>query len=97
MAGFDAPYVPGWDCHGMPIEVQIEKTARQAPAARARRSGSRAPTRPSRSSARSEQFKRLGVLGDWDHPYTTMDYRNEADEIRALGTAARRRASSTAA
>ena len=74
LAGFDAPYVPGWDCHGMPIEVQIEKThgknmsdGRDA-AARAAR------TRPSRSTAAEGHFKRLGVLGDWDHPYTTMDF-----------------------
>src|SRR5437764_4270816 len=82
--GFDAPYVPGWDCHGMPIEVQIEKTH-----------GKHIPVEETQRLARAyaaEQierqkagFKRLGVLGDWDHPYRTMDFKNEADEIRTLG------------
>jgi len=82
--GFDAPYVPGWDCHGMPIEVQIEK-----------QHGKHLPTGETQRLCRayaSEQverqkkdFRRLGVLGDWDHPYLTMAFRNEADEIRALG------------
>jgi isoleucyl-tRNA synthetase len=84
LAGFDAPYVPGWDCHGMPIEVQIERTY-----------GKNLPTAETQRLCRayaSEQivrqkaeFQRLGVLGDWEHPYTTMSYGNEADEIRALG------------
>jgi isoleucyl-tRNA synthetase len=84
MAGFDAVYVPGWDCHGMPIEVQIEKTY-----------GKDIPVEKTQSLARAyaaEQivrqkadFQRLGVLGDWDHAYTTMAYRNEAHEIRTLG------------
>jgi len=84
MAGFDAVYVPGWDCHGMPIEVQIEKTY-----------GKNIPVEKTQSLARAyatEQiarqkadFQRLGVLGDWDHAYTTMAFRNEADEIRTLG------------
>jgi isoleucyl-tRNA synthetase len=84
MAGFDAPYVPGWDCHGMPIEVQIEKTH-----------GKHLPVEKTLELCRAyateqiarqkAQFQRLGVLGDWDHPYTTMNYGNEADEIRVLG------------
>ena len=84
LAGFDAPYVPGWDCHGMPIEVQIEKAH-----------GKHIPVEETQRFARAyadEQivrqkadFQRLGVLGDWDHPYTTMAFRNEADEIRTLG------------
>jgi isoleucyl-tRNA synthetase len=84
LAGFDAPYVPGWDCHGMPIEVQIEKTH-----------GRNLPAKETQKLARAyaaeqvdrqkKDFIRLGVLGDWDHPYLTMNYRNEADEIRALG------------
>ena len=65
------------------------KAARQEPAAWPRCSSSRAPTRPSRSSGRRQDFMRLGVLGDWDHPYLTMDFSNEADEIRALGKTAR--------
>src|SRR5258706_3269277 len=84
LSGLDAPYVPGWDCHGMPIEVQIEKTH-----------GKNLPTRETQKLARAyateqierqkKDFVRLGVLGDWDNPYLTMAYRNEADEIRALG------------
>ncbi|MFK3736207.1 isoleucine--tRNA ligase [Massilia sp. TN1-12] len=85
MAGFDAPYVPGWDCHGMPIEIQIEKQF-----------GKNLPTAEVLQKARAyalEQidrqragFIRLGVLGEWDNPYMTMAYGNEADELRALGT-----------
>jgi isoleucyl-tRNA synthetase len=85
MAGFDAQYVPGWDCHGMPIEIQIEK-----------QHGKGLPTAEVLAKSRayaSEQierqkkdFIRLGVLGEWDRPYKTMDFGNEADEIRALGT-----------
>jgi len=84
LAGFDAPYVPGWDCHGMPIEVQIEK-----------RHGKGLPAEQTLRLCRAfaaeqvelqkKEFQRLGVLGDWDHPYLTMAYRNEADEIRVLG------------
>jgi isoleucyl-tRNA synthetase len=84
LAGFDAPYVPGWDCHGMPIEVQIEK-----------KHGRNISTEQTQKLAREyateqiarqkKDFIRLGVLGDWDHPYTTMNFKNEADEIRVLG------------
>src|SRR5215210_441047 len=84
LAGFDAPYVPGWDCHGMPIEVQIEK-----------QHGKNLPPAQTQKLARAyaaeqverqkRDFQRLGVLGDWDRPYLTMAYRNEADEIRVLG------------
>ncbi len=84
MAGFDAPYVPGWDCHGMPIEVQIEKThGRNLSAAETQRLARAYATE--QVAKQREQFKRLGVLGDWDHPYLTMAYKNEADEIRTLG------------
>ncbi len=83
MAGYDAPYVPGWDCHGMPIEVQIEKThGKHLPTADTQRlARAYASTQIARQKA---DFERLGVLGDWDRPYTTMAYRNEADEIRTL-------------
>jgi isoleucyl-tRNA synthetase len=84
LAGFDAPYVPGWDCHGMPIEVQIEK-----------KYGKNLPTEQTLRLCRAyatEQieiqmkgFQRLGILGDWDCRYLTMAYKNEADEIRTLG------------
>ncbi|MCS6996993.1 MAG: isoleucine--tRNA ligase [Casimicrobiaceae bacterium] len=83
MAGFDARYVPGWDCHGMPIEIQIEKRyGRHLPPlevqARCRAYAAEQIERQKRD------FMRLGVLADWDHPYTTMAPRTEADEIRAL-------------
>lgn len=83
MAGFDARYVPGWDCHGMPIEVQIEKQfGRGLPAAEViARSRAYATEQIARQM---KDFQRLGVLGDWAHPYLTMAPRNEADEIRAL-------------
>ncbi|MBP6019968.1 MAG: isoleucine--tRNA ligase [Burkholderiaceae bacterium] len=84
MAGFDAVYIPGWDCHGMPIEIQIEK-----------KYGKNLPVAEVQSKARAyaleqidrqrEDFKRLGVLADWDRPYLTMNYSNEADELRVLG------------
>ena len=85
MAGFDAPYVPGWDCHGMPIEVQIEKTyGKHLPVAETLRL---CRTYATEQIARQRlQFERLGVLGDWEHPYTTMEFKSEADEIRTLGT-----------
>ena len=84
LSGFDAPYVPGWDCHGMPIEVQIEK-----------QHGKNLPTAETQRLCRAyaaeqverqkKDFQRLGVFGEWDNPYLTMNFRNEADEIRALG------------
>jgi isoleucyl-tRNA synthetase len=84
LGGFDAPYVPGWDCHGMPIEVQIEK-----------KHGKNLPTEETLRLCRAfateqierqmKDFERLGVLGDWDNPYTTMAPRTEAEEIRVLG------------
>ncbi len=84
LQGFDAPYVPGWDCHGMPIEIQIEKTY-----------GKNLPKEEIMAKCRAyakEQiknqmagFKRLGVLGDWSDPYLTMRPKTEAEEIRALG------------
>ena len=84
LAGFDAPYVPGWDCHGMPIEVQIEKTHGKnlPPEETLRLCRAYAAEQIGRQKA---DFRRLGVLGDWDDPYQTMAPRNEADEIRVLG------------
>ena len=84
LAGFDAPYVPGWDCHGMPIEVQIEKLhGKNLPAGETQRLCRAYATEQIASQKRD--FQRLGVLGDWDNPYLTMAYGNEADEIRGLG------------
>jgi isoleucyl-tRNA synthetase len=84
MAGFDVPYVPGWDCHGMPIENKIEELF-----------GRNLPTREVQEKSRTyaatqiekqkTDFMRLGILGEWDNPYKTMNFSNEADEIRALG------------
>ncbi|MEX2198881.1 MAG: isoleucine--tRNA ligase [Burkholderiales bacterium] len=84
LAGYDAPYVPGWDCHGMPIEVQIEKLhGRNLPTEETLRlCRAYAAEQIERQKA---DFRRLGVLGDWDDPYQTMAPRNEADEIRVLG------------
>jgi isoleucyl-tRNA synthetase len=84
LAGFDAPYVPGWDCHGMPIEIQIEKKygKRLAPAEVQAKSRAYAQEQIERQK---QDFIRMGVLGDWDHPYQTMAFGNEADEIRVLG------------
>jgi isoleucyl-tRNA synthetase len=84
LAGFDAPYVPGWDCHGMPIEVQIEKThGKNIPVEETQRLARAYATE--QIARQKVQFQRLGVLGDWEHPYTTMAFRNEADEMRMLG------------
>ncbi len=84
MAGFDAPYVPGWDCHGMPIEVQIEKLhGKNLPAGETQKLCRAYATE--QIAKQREDFKRLGVLGDWENPYLTMAPANEADEIRALG------------
>jgi isoleucyl-tRNA synthetase len=84
MAGCDAPYVPGWDCHGMPIEVQIEKKhGKHLPAGETQRLCRAYATE--QIEKQKQDFQRLGVLGDWDNPYLTMAYRNEADEIRGLG------------
>ncbi|HTS22161.1 MAG TPA: isoleucine--tRNA ligase [Casimicrobiaceae bacterium] len=82
--GFDAPYVPGWDCHGMPIEVQIEKTyGKNLSIADTQRLCRAYATE--QIALQKADFQRLGVLGDWDHHYATMAYHNEADEIRTLG------------
>ena len=83
MAGFDAVYVPGWDCHGMPIEIQIEKKyGKNLPVAEVQ-AKARAYAYEQIDNQRRE-FKRLGVLGDWERPYLTMNHSNEADELRAL-------------
>ncbi|HET9023313.1 MAG TPA: isoleucine--tRNA ligase, partial [Burkholderiaceae bacterium] len=83
MAGFDAQYVPGWDCHGMPIEIQIEKKYGKHLPAREVIAKSRAWA-TDQIERQKKDFKRLGVLGEWDRPYTTMNFQNEADELRAL-------------
>jgi|CXWL01.1.fsa_nt_gi isoleucyl-tRNA synthetase len=84
LAGFDAPYIPGWDCHGLPIEHQIEKKhGKHLPADKVRElCRAFAKEQVERQKA---DFIRLGVLGDWDNPYLTMNFKTEADIIRALG------------
>ncbi|UTF61761.1 isoleucine--tRNA ligase [Gilvimarinus sp. DA14] len=87
LSGFDAPYVPGWDCHGLPIEHNVEKKHGKA--------GVKLDVKAFREKCRAyaarqvegqkKDFIRLGVLGEWDNPYLTMDYKFEADIIRALG------------
>ena len=87
LSGFDAPYVPGWDCHGLPIEHQVEKKIGKA--------GVKVDHAEFRQKCREyarkqvdgqrRDFIRLGVLGEWDNPYLTMDLKTEADIIRALG------------
>ncbi|MBD8872887.1 isoleucine--tRNA ligase [Rhodanobacter sp. DHB23] len=86
LADHRAPYVPGWDCHGLPIEIAVEKQHGKP--------GEKLDARAFRQKCReyaAEQidtqragFKRLGVLGDWENPYRTMDFKYEADMVRAL-------------
>ncbi len=80
---FDALYVPGWDCHGLPIENQIEKSHGRGLSRDEVQARSRAYA-TEQIAQQMADFKRLGVLGDWEHPYRTMDHGNEAGEIRAL-------------
>jgi isoleucyl-tRNA synthetase len=86
LAGLRSPYVPGWDCHGLPIEVAVEKeigkVGQKVDAATFRRKCREYAEK--QIDLQRADFKRLGVLGDWDHPYRTMDHRYEADIIRAL-------------
>lgn len=87
LSGYDAAFIPGWDCHGLPIELNVEKKVGQA--------GKRIESQEFRQHCRqyaqkqvdhqSSEFQRLGVIGDWDQPYLTMDYQYEAEVVRALG------------
>jgi isoleucyl-tRNA synthetase len=83
LSGFDAPYVPGWDCHGLPIEHKVEVTHGKNLPADKTRELCRAYASEQIEGQKSE-FIRLGVLGDWSNPYKTMNFTNEAGEIRAL-------------
>ncbi len=83
LKGLDARYTPGWDCHGLPIENQIEKTFGR----KLERADVQAKSRAYATEQITQQmadFRRVGVLGDWGHPYRTMDFGNEANEIRVL-------------
>jgi isoleucyl-tRNA synthetase len=84
LAGFDAPYVPGWDCHGLPIELQVEKEHGKNIDPAKFRELCRAYA-SSQIERQKQDFIRLGVLGEWDNPYLTMDFRFEADIMRVLG------------
>ncbi|HJP39339.1 MAG TPA: isoleucine--tRNA ligase [Gammaproteobacteria bacterium] len=87
LSGFDAPYIPGWDCHGLPIELQVEKKKGKV--------GTKLNAQEFRAACRGyahkqvdaqrEDFKRLGVLGDWERPYLTMDPGFEAEQVRGFG------------
>lgn len=87
LSGYDSPYIPGWDCHGLPIEHNVEKKIGKA--------GAKVDFKTFRQKCRDyaakqvagqkKDFIRLGVFGDWDQPYLTMNYGFEADIIRALG------------
>jgi isoleucyl-tRNA synthetase len=87
MDGYDSPFVPGWDCHGLPIELEVEKklgkAGVQVDPARFRQACRDYAAR--QVERQREDFKRLAVLGDWQSPYLTMDYGFEADVLRALG------------
>lgn len=86
LAGFDAPYVPGWDCHGLPIEVAVErkhgKVGEKLDAAAFRQKCREYAAE--QIDLQRHDFKRLGILGDWENPYRTMDFRFEADMLRSL-------------
>ncbi len=87
LSGFDAPYIPGWDCHGLPIELMVEKKVGK-PGQKITPAEFREKCRQyaqGQVEGQKESFKRLGVLGEWDAPYQTMDFATEANIIRALG------------
>ena len=87
LSGFDAPYVPGWDCHGLPIELMVEKKVGKAGHkidASAFRTACREYAQKQVDKQR-EDFKRLGIFGDWQKPYLTMAKQTEADIVRSLG------------
>lgn len=84
MSGFDAPYVPGWDCHGLPIELVVEKNhGKNIDPAKFRELCREYAAE--QVEKQKKDFIRLGVLGDWENPYLTMDFKTEADIMRALG------------
>jgi isoleucyl-tRNA synthetase len=87
LSGFDSPYVPGWDCHGLPIELKVEQLIGK-PGEKVSAAEFRAACRKyaaEQVDGQREDFIRLGVLGDWSRPYLTMDFKTEANIIRALG------------
>lgn len=97
LSGFDAPYVPGWDCHGLPIELKVEAKIGKVGSTikKGEHKGKEVTTAFFREKCREyaltqvelqkTDFKRMGILGDWDNPYLTMNFKQEADTVRALG------------
>ncbi len=90
MLGFDAPYVPGWDCHGLPIELKVEEKFKKKKRKKEDITDSefRAECREyaaGQIDVQREEFKRLGITGDWENPYITMDYAFEANTVREIG------------
>ncbi len=87
LSGFDAPYVPGWDCHGLPIELNVEKKKGKV-GHKISANDFRAECRKyadTQVAKQKQDFQRLGILGDWNNPYLTKDFKYEADIVRALG------------
>ncbi|MGB0957986.1 MAG: class I tRNA ligase family protein, partial [Litorivicinus sp.] len=88
LEGFDSPYVPGWDCHGLPIEHKVETTVgkigKEFADANAFRDACRAYAHE-QIEIQKAGFKRLGIVGDWENPYLTMNFDTEAEIVRTLG------------
>jgi len=90
MMGFDAPYVPGWDCHGLPIELKVEEKFKKKKRKKEDITDSEFRTEcrdyaKGQIDVQREEFKRLGITGDWSNPYVTMDYKFEANTVREIG------------
>ncbi|MFK5894522.1 MAG: isoleucine--tRNA ligase, partial [Pseudomonadota bacterium] len=87
LGGYDAPYIPGWDCHGLPIELNVEKK-KGKPGKKITHKEFRDACRvyaKKQVDGQKEDFKRLGILGDWNNPYLSMDFKFEANIVRSLG------------
>jgi len=84
LSGYDSPYIPGWDCHGLPIELVVEKKYGKNIDPTKFRSLCRAYALE-QVEKQKKDFQRLGILGDWDNPYLTLNYKTEADIVRSLG------------
>lgn len=87
MMGYWAPYVPGWDCHGLPIEIKVEEALgakkHEMPVVEIRRAARKHAEKF--IASQREDFKRLGILGEWERPYQTMNFKYQADIIRSFG------------
>ncbi|AJC50486.1 isoleucine--tRNA ligase [Coxiella endosymbiont of Amblyomma americanum] len=86
LSGFDAPFVPGWDCHGLPIELNVEKQLGKISLSVNQFRRACRDYATSQIELQRKDFKRLGVLGDWNNPYLTMDFLYEANTVRSLST-----------